>query len=394
MSPSVYLNDMGIVCALGNSKETVRARLFGSAPCGVAENHQLMPGQALHLGIAPEPLASLDDLPATQHSRNNRLLLTALAQIRPAVAAAITRHGRDRVAVVLGTSTSGIGDSETAIAGFLTTGQLPPSFHLSSQEMGSPAVMLSEHLDIGGPALVISTACSSSAKALASAARLLKAGLADAVITGGMDALCAFTIAGFSALESVSAERCQPLSRNRRGINIGEGGALFLMTREAGGIRLAGWGETSDGHHISAPRPDGAGAEVAMKQALARAGLTAADINYLNLHGTATRQNDAMESLAVSRLFPAGVPVSSTKPLTGHALGGAGALEAALCWLALQDNPDGLLPPHWWDGEQDPDLPYLQTVSAGQRLGRPLRHAMSNSFAFGGSNACLILGQP
>jgi 3-oxoacyl-[acyl-carrier-protein] synthase-1 len=246
-------------------------------------------------------------------------------------------------------------------------------------------------LGVAGPATVISTACSSSAKALASAARLLRAGLADAVITGGADSLCRFTVAGFTALESVSEARCNPMSINRRGINIGEGAALFLMTREPGPVRLSGWGESSDAHHISAPEPEGRGALAAMRAALERASVTPSEIDYVNLHGTATPLNDAMESRAVHALLGGSVPCSSTKPLTGHTLGAAGALEAAFCWLALHDNPRGRLPPHWWDGEADPALPALSLVKPGQELGRPLRAVLSNSFAFGGSNAALLL---
>ena len=229
---------------------------------------------------------------------------------------------------------------------------------------------------------------------MASAARLIRMGLCDAVVTGGVDSLCAFTVAGFAALESVSAARCNPLSANRKGINIGEGAALFLMTAEPAAVALCGWGESSDGHHMSAPDPAGGGARIAMAQALARAGLEPAQVDYINLHGTATRQNDAVECLAVHELFSDQVPVSSTKPLTGHTLGAAAAVEAALCWLAMQDdNAEGLLPPHLWDGVPDPALPALNLVAPGARLGRPLRWALSNSFAFGGSNATLVLGR-
>jgi 3-oxoacyl-[acyl-carrier-protein] synthase-1 len=321
-------------------------------------------------------------------SRNNGLITLALAQIRPAVDAAIARFGPARVGIVLGTSTSGIGETELAIKAMVETGTLSKSYHYPLQELGSPARYLASELGIRGPTNVISTACSSSAKALASAARWLEAGLVDAVIAGGSDSLCRFTIAGFSALESVSAERCNPLSRNRNGINIGEAAALFLITKEGGPVRLAGWGETSDAHHLSAPEPGGKGAAEAMRLALRRAQLTPKDIGYLNLHGTATPQNDAMESRAVDAVLGLEVPSSSTKPLTGHTLGAAGALEAALCWLTLTDEA-GRLPPHWFDGERDPELPALALVTPGQR-GSP-RAALSNSFAFGGSNASLAL---
>ncbi|HEY9103769.1 beta-ketoacyl-ACP synthase [Chitinimonas sp.] len=391
MQAAVYLNEMGVVCALGKDQATVRTALFAPQPGGVAETSEVLPGRALHLGRVGGELADTAVLRPALRSRNNALVLTALAQIRPAVDAAIARYGSHRVAVVLGTSTSGVGEGERAIAHEASHGVLAPEFHISQQEMGSPAMALSELLGLAGPALVVSTACSSSAKAMASAARLLQTGMADAVITGGVDALCRFTVAGFAALESVSAPRCNPLSANRNGINIGEGGALFLATREPGPVRLSGWGESSDAHHISAPAPDGRGARAAMQQALERAGLAGDEIDYVNLHGTATPQNDAMESLAVAELLAKDVPVSSTKPLTGHTLGGAGALEAALCWLSLVDNPQGRLPPHWWDGAADPALPSLHVVAPGEVLGRPLRHVLSNSFAFGGSNASLVL---
>jgi 3-oxoacyl-[acyl-carrier-protein] synthase-1 len=209
-----------------------------------------------------------------------------------------------------------------------------------------------------------------------------------------VDSLCAFTVAGFRALEAVSESRCNPLSRNRNGINIGEGAALFLMSREPAAVALCGWGESSDGYHMSAPDPTGAGAKLAMQQALARADITAVQVDYINLHGTATLQNDAMEARVVHDLFGGGVWVSSTKPFTGHALGAAGAIEAGLCWLAMQDdNQSGRLPPHLWDRQADPSLPALHVAEPGASLGRPLRWALSNSFAFGGANASLVFGR-
>jgi 3-oxoacyl-[acyl-carrier-protein] synthase-1 len=218
--------------------------------------------------------------------------------------------------------------------------------------------------------------------------------LCDAVIAGGIDTLCAFTVAGFSALDSVSKRRCNPFSRNRDGINIGEGAAIFLMTREPATVSLRGWGESSDGYHVSAPDPAGVGARRAVEQALSRAGVAAAQIDYVNLHGTATVQNDAIEARLVHSLFGDGVAVSSTKPLTGHALGAAGAIEAGLCWLAMQDdNPSGKLPPHLWDGEQDPALPVLNLAEPDSSVGHFVRWALSNSFAFGGANATLVMGR-
>lgn len=385
----IYLQPPGVICAAGHDLAALRDAIFASEPGGVALNGSVWPGHDLHLGAVRTELPSVEHLPLQQRSRNNALLLAALEQIRPLVAAAIARHGADRIGVVLGTSTSGVGESEAAIAAQTRDGQLPAGFHVEQQELGSPALMLAGLLGLGGPRYVVSTACSSGAKALASGARLLKAGLCDAVLVGGVDALCGMTVAGFTALESVDAARCRPMSATRAGINIGEGAALFVLSREPAAVRLSGYGESSDAHHISAPEPSGRGALAAMREALARAGLAPADIGYLNLHGTATPQNDAMESRAVAELFGLGLPCSSTKPLTGHALGAAGAIEAAIAWLTVAG--DGRLPVHHFDGQRDAELPQIALVAPGRRLPEAPRHVMSNSFAFGGNNASLVL---
>lgn len=387
-----YLNDCGIVCALGATHDAIRACLFERAQSGVSVTDAWSPGRSLPLGGVDAALPSMQEWPLPHRSRNNQLALAALAQIRPAVDAAIQRYGAHRVGVIVGTSTSGIAGTEAALRARRGSGELPQEFHYGQQEMGSPAALLALALGTGGPAYVHSSACSSSAKAMASAARLINMGLCDAVVTGGVDSLCAFTVAGFSALESVSATQCNPLSANRNGINIGEGAALFLMSRDPAAVALRGWGESSDGHHMSAPDPAGAGARVAIAQALHRAGVRANEIDYINLHGTATIQNDAMESRVIHEMFGDGVPVSSTKPFTGHTLGAAAAIEAAICWLAMQDDA-GRLPPHLWDGARDAALPALNVAAPGAALGRPLRYALSNSFAFGGSNATLVLGR-
>jgi 3-oxoacyl-[acyl-carrier-protein] synthase I len=390
----LYLNDCALLCALGDERGTIARRLLDEAQGGLAVSDACSPGRPLPLGRVQAALPAVDHLPLALRSRNNQLALAALEKIRPAVDAAIARYGAGRVGVVVGTSTSGVAATEAALAARARTGALPDGFHYGQQEMGAPAALLARELGIGGPAYVHSSACSSSAKALASAARLIRMGLCDAVVTGGVDTLCGFTVAGFSALESVSAALCNPLSAARNGINLGEGAALFLMSREPAAVALCGWGESSDGHHMSAPDPAGGGARLAMRDALRRAGIAPADVDYINLHGTATVQNDAMESRAVADLFGTAVAVSSTKPFTGHTLGAAGAVEAAFCWLAMQDdNPEGKLPPHLWDGAQDPALPALNVARPGMRLGRPLRWALSNSFAFGGSNAALVFGR-
>ncbi|MGH8355751.1 MAG: beta-ketoacyl-ACP synthase, partial [Pseudomonas sp.] len=359
------------------------------------------PERSLPVGAVDAALPPLPFPTAAQATRNNQLLLAAALEIEAEIRQAIARYGRGRIGVVLGTSTSGIHEATRGISGYLADGQFPADYHYEQQELVAPAAFLAAWLQLSGPAYVISTACTSSARALLSARRLLALGVCDAVLCGGVDSLCQLTLNGFSALEAMAAERCNPFSRNRSGINIGEAAALFLMTRErltpeARPVALLGAGANSDAYHISAPEPQGRGARQAMHAALADAGLDAAQIDYLNLHGTATAHNDAMESQAVAAVFPAGVPCSSTKPLTGHCLGAAGALEAAFCWLSLsQYNRDRLLPPHLWDGAADPELPALDLVAPGARLnGSGPRRMMSNSFAFGGNNIALILGEP
>ena len=392
----IYLNQLGMISPLGNSLDETKCSLLELARSGVVLSDGYSPGRRLPLGLINPSLIlpPMDEWPLPDRSRNNQLALAALNQMRPAAERAIERFGAARVGVVIGTSTSGIGEAEAAMREFVSTGALPERFHYGQQELASPATVLAAELGITGPAYVHSSACASSAKALTSAARLILMNACDAVIAGGVDTLCRFTVAGFAALESISTTRCNPLSRNRDGINIGEGAALFLVSREPATVTLRGWGESSDGYHMSAPDPSGVGARLALEQALSRAAVAAAEIEYINLHGTATVQNDAMEALLIHRLFGDRVCVSSTKPFTGHALGAAGAIEAGLCWLAMQDdNRSGKLPAHLWDQVSDPALPVLQLATPTTRLGHPPRWALSNSFAFGGANVTLVLAR-
>ncbi|GAB7530858.1 beta-ketoacyl-[acyl-carrier-protein] synthase family protein [Pseudomonas sp. 3A(2025)] len=393
---TAYLNDLGLVCALGNSRSEVARKLFAGDSSGMQSESGWVAGSSLPVGAIHGELPPIP-LEMGAHSRNNRLLLAAAVQIEAPIRAAIARYGADRVGVILGTSTSGIDEASRSMGTWLRDQTFPEHYDYRQQELGAPASFLAQWLNLSGPAYVISTACTSSARALLSARRALDLGLCDAVLCGGVDSLCKLTLNGFNALEAVSKQRCNPFSRNRDGINIGEAAVLFLMTRQASGehsIALLGAGASSDAHHISAPEPTGRGAREAMQRALHNAGLEAGQIDYLNLHGTATQHNDAMESLAVQALFPHGVPCSSTKPLSGHTLGAAGALEAAFCWLSLSgDNPELALPPHVWDAEADPQLPALRWAGPDTRLpAHTPRRLMSNSFAFGGNNISLIIG--
>lgn len=385
----IYLHQPGILCALGNDCASVRETLFNAQYPALPVNDTYSPGRPLPVGQVNAVLPDISHLPVAQRTRNNALLLAAYAQIAENYQRLSAGIPSQRIAVIIGTSTSGIAECGDAIRYQHQHKHWPDNFHCGQQELGSPSRMLAEQLGIHGPVYSLSTACTSSAKALISGARLIRAGLADLVLAGGVDTLARFTIAGFTSLDSVSEHPCQPFSANRRGINIGEAAALFILSRENAAVALAGYGESSDGYHISAPDPEGHGARQAIHDALQRAGCSAADIGYINLHGTATVQNDAMESRVMNDLLP-GIAASSTKPLTGHTLGAAGALEAALCWLALTD-PTHRLPPHLWDGIADPQLPAMPLVQPRQYAAEPLRYTLSTSFAFGGSNTALIL---
>lgn len=394
---TAYLNALGVICALGRDKPAVARNLFAGDCSGMRRESGWVPERELPVAAVHGDLAPIPEALADQRSRNNQLLLEAALQIRDDIEQAIQTYGRERIGVVLGTSTSGIDEASRGLAHYIRDQQFPADYDYRQQELGAPANFLADWLQLSGPTYVISTACTSSARALMSARRLLDLGLCDAVLCGGVDSLCKLTLNGFSALEAVSDQRCNPFSANRNGINIGEAAVLFVMSKQRGagpGIALLGAGASSDAHHISAPEPTGRGALQSMQKALDQTHLQAGDISYLNLHGTATQHNDAMESLAVATLFPEGVPCSSTKPMTGHTLGAAGALEAAFCWLSLTaDNPDHALPPHVWDGQPDPDLPALKWVTASERLASIApRYLMSNSFAFGGNNVSLIIG--
>lgn len=388
----IYLNDVGILCALGSSKEQVKGNMYRGFQEGMIETSDYSQ-DPLVLGVVPEKLPQIPSSLSQYSCRNNQMLLHVAEQIRPTLDKCLQGISLDRVGVVLGTCTGGNSEAQGYLDYYSRHKTMPADFNPDITFMGDCADFVADYLDIRGPRYVISTACSSSGNAFASAARLIGCGLCDLVVVGGADALCSLTVQGFSSLGVVSESVCNPSSANRKGMNIGEGAALIVMSKKPSGVRLAGVGVCSEAFHISKPRPDGDGAEKAMSLALKNAGLTAADIDYINLHGTATKLNDVMESLAVERLFGCELPCSSTKSMTGHALGAAAAIEATICWLLLESKSNEVrLPVHCWDGQVDPGLAALSLVSRKQES-QELKHCMSNSFAFGGSNASLIFGR-
>ncbi len=321
--------------------------------------------------------------------RNNRLAWHGLAQdgFRERVDVARERYGPNRIAVVLGTSTSSIGATEEAYARLQTDGRYPPD--LQRPIVHSPHSLcdfVQRALGLEGLSTTIATACSSSAKVFAHAERLLRHGLADAAVVGGTDTLCGSILFGFHSLGLLSPEPCRPFDPARRGISIGEGAGFALLEREGRGPWLLGYGESSDAHHMSSPHPDGRGARLAIEQALAGAGLGAEDIDYINLHGTASQKNDEIEGRVVAELFPARTFASSTKGWTGHTLGAAGIIEAVLTLLALET---GLLPGTLNSSVVDAACG-PQVRLHNERRG--VRYASSHSFGFGGSNCVLIFG--
>ncbi|MBP2170894.1 3-oxoacyl-[acyl-carrier-protein] synthase-1 [Erwinia toletana] len=382
----IYISAVGMLNALGNSPDEISANLVsGEAPGMRPADSWLLAGRRCWIGHVDGELPPVPPSLACHNSRNNRLLLAALAQIRPDVDAAIARFGADRVAVILGTSTAGVDEADRFVSGELA------DYHYAQQELGDPSRFLAAYLELNGPAYTLSTACSSSARALISGQRLIEAGVVDVAIVGGADTLSRMPINGFDSLESLSAERCAPFSAQRDGISIGEGAALMLLTREAQAVALLGVGESSDAWHMSAPHPQGEGAIRAITMALNSAGLQPQDIGYINLHGTATRLNDQIEAAVIHQLFGNRVPCSSTKHLTGHTLGAAGICEAAISWLLLTRRLP-LPPQDFTDCDQDSSLPDCGLLTHSGQLEKP--RILSNSFAFGGNNACLILGAP
>ena len=370
--------------ALAQSRSGLRANDFGRDPLPTYI------GRVANLEDQPLPpqLAGWD-------CRNNRLAWAGLQAdgFLDAVAAARARYGAGRIALVLGTSTSSIGETEAAYAalgadGGFTPDQQRPRLHTPH----SLGLFVQEALGLEGPCETISTACSSSAKAFASAERLIRLGLVDAAVVGGVDTLCGSVLFGFNSLELVTPQPCRPFDAERNGISLGEAAGFALLERApahagAADLLLLGYGEASDAHHMSTPHPEGLGAERALDDALARAGLAADAIDYINMHGTASTKNEEVEGALVARRFPARTHASSTKGFTGHTLGAAGIVEAVISLLALET---GLMPGTVNTATVDAECgPQIKLQPAQGEV----NFALSNSFGFGGNNCALIFGK-
>lgn len=358
------------ICNLGRNIEEV----YNNAVNGISDRFSLISDivkdKVLYIAETEDNDIVIDDL--DYNLKCNRLILECLSPVKSYIEKLIEKHGREKIGIVIATTNSGVEEFEHS------------NREVHSQ-IGNPAIFLKKHLGLRGYAASVSTACTSGIKAFSTARNLIKNNVSEAVIVCGVDTLAKVPLYGFNALEILSPLRSNPLSKNRKGINIGEGCSIFILEKEGGGIDILGIGETSDTYHSTTPDPDAKEAIKAIEFALNDAGLTPDNIDYINLHGTGTISNDLMEAKAVNKFFK-NTYASSTKPLTGHCLGAAGCIETALC-CALIDK--GGYYPHIYDGEYDNSLPELNI----SKPPRKTNICMNNAFGFGGSNAIIILGR-
>ena len=395
----IWLSAPGLVCCAGNNREELFAAALRGDQSGIGFT-RLPDGRQFPAGRVLSRSAVSADEPAGTGGRLFGMIRAALEQIRGEAEAAVAAYGPERIGVCVGSCDNGSELSLSAHRAYFAAGAFPAGYDIRFQSPYLAAEYIAACFGLSGPCFAVATACASGAGAIVKGAELIESGLCDAVIAGGADLVSETALSGFAALEAVSGAVCNPFSKNRAGITLGEGAAFFVMrkdgadTAEAGPrIELLGRGESADAYHMTTPRSGGEGALAAMGEALAAAGIGPAGVGYVNLHGTGTPLNDQMEAAALRAVFADnGPPVSSTKPVTGHTLGAAGALELAVCWMILAAGPEtGKLPVHCWDGEADAGMPALNLVNS-ETAACP-RICMSNSFAFGGCNVSLIIGR-
>lgn len=401
----LFLTKPALLSALGEGLEYHLSILLNNQSSPLKLSNKVFSEHNIEgkLGVFGEIDFTLREFPTNldsiHHSRNNQVLWHALKQIETDIDSVIAKFGKQRIAVVIGTSTTGVDENmEVFKQGAIHNNWSEIAFNQQQQFFSAPADFIAAVYGLNGLTYGISTACTSGARVLISAARLLKSGLCDAVICGGVDTLSPLTIRGFDSLSVLSAVQTNPFSKNRQGINIGEGAAVFVMTKEAldqDHIQLLGYGSSSDAYHMSSPHPEGEGAIQAFQNALESAQLSTSQIGWINLHGTGTLHNDQMESLAVNAVFGLNTPCTTTKPYTGHTLGAAGAIEAAILWgmISRTYNPQGKLPAQLWDHHYDDSLPQLAFTHEKSIWNITPRIGVSSSFAFGGNNSVLVLGE-
>lgn len=389
MIGAVPITGLSAVNAMGRTTAEVLAAL-DAGQSGLRPPTFDLPIETV-VGSIPGELDPLPREVGEYDTRIARIGFMALRDVRDAVDRALVRWGKRRVAILLGTSTGGLDATEVAYRTWAATGALPADYRLDTRhDFNALGTAIAKVVGASGPTYVISTACSSSGKVHASAIRLMRSGVIDAALVGGVDSLCRMTLQGFRGLGILDSARCRPFDRTRAGINIGEGSALMLLEREAADAEVAvlGVGESSDAYNMSSPEPSGRGAREAMERAMAAGGLTAKDVDLLIAHGTATPQNDTAESAAILAALGAEVPVVSTKAFTGHQLGAAGATSAVFAAHAVRT---GRAPRSLGASEIDPAVGVSVATSP---LERRIDRVLANAFAFGGSNVCLAIGRP
>ncbi len=382
---------MGVVCCAGENVDDFYNNVFSHNTSLFTENNELSSGRLKKVGKIKFPLP---DFPHSQKqflTRTNHLAFAAIKQFENAVEDVKSRYEPSRIGVIAGTCTAGSSEVDYSRRYEDEHGHIPEGYDYSLDFMDNVSEFIKIYLDIKGPAISVSTACTSSGKAIAMAKRYVEQGFLDAVIVGGSDSFALTTLNGFDSLSALSASDCQPFSADRDGINLGEGAAFFLVSREQSNITLLGAGESSDGYHMSSPHPEGIGAEEAVRQSLSQAGLEPKDIAYINMHGTGTEANDSMESTLVNRVFGADIPCSTIKNIVGHTLGAASAVELCLCIAVLKKGKDQFrIIPQYRHYDMDPKLPKINLAAQNQYCTGSI--FLSTSYAFGGSNCSLVVG--
>jgi len=374
------LKNLGFVCALGaNHNDIIRNAGMGSVSAMFSGN-VVVGGDVVPFGTAP--------VDRTHDLRMYDLIDAALIQISGDIELLKQNYDAKRLGIIIGSSNTGVGEAQKHIETALRNNTEIKSDVIKELELGTPSQYIREKIGFMGPTFTVSTACSSSLNVFESARKLIENGFCDAVLVGGVDAHCDFALNGFDALSALSKKHTNPMSKNRDGINLGEGAALFILEKGCCGIKMLGIGESSDAYHLTSPDPTGAGAIASMISGLNDAKLNACDIDFINMHGTGTIANDAMESLAINTVFGENVLCASTKPLTGHTLGAAGAISMGLSWLMLKHN---FIIPHVFDGEYADDCAKIRLAQNGET--KEINTVLCNAFAFGGSNASLIMGK-
>jgi len=387
----IYLSRPGVFSAAGKNAEELWKSLLNGDQSGI-KRYETFSGSTFFAARIDENALALST--GRFDMKIIRIEEAALRQIENIIEKAKEKYGEKRIAVCVGSCDNG---TELSIAGhrkYFENGTFPEDYTIEMQGADYVSTFIAEKYGLTGPVCTFSTACSSSAGAIIKAAELIRSGSCDAAVAGGIDIASDTTLDGFASLEAISDKITNPFSKNRSGITLGDGAAFFVLSKEpldesVPEICLLGYGESCDAHHMTSPDPSGIGAKKAIEKALSNAKIQPEEVDYINLHGTGTKFNDSMEAKAVEAVFGKyKVPCSTTKPVTGHTLGAAGALELAICFAAITNNH---LPPQIWDGVFDEEMPKLNFTNKNNNL-HQIKICLSNSFAFGGANACLVIG--